>query len=336
MTSTRQRISSADFLKTLAIYGVVFIHVCGALPCESATVNLVTSPFRVGVPIFIILWAYFHERAVLSGKSLYKYSTDRFLRLFLVYLFWTVLYFIINVDLETFIFRDLLTGYWSGYGWAGQYFFIVLFQLIVLFPLLRYALPSRVSTTVIFFLFFLLFYVAMAYRLWSFSLVGSIGDRIFIYWIPYACAGILLSNAQFNIKGYFYIFIGFCGICIFPIEFYILNTNKLSHSAYVVPSVYFASIVLCFSILRLEHVFHKIPTKFLKICRVVSENTLGIFCINPLIILLLNKLIPMQSIRSGIALFIALGVSLTCFVLVFSLGTTLLIKKTDLRFIVTA
>lgn len=130
-----------DQVKGLLILGVIYIH--GAyLAGDAGFLQGATCALsRLSVPYFFILFCLFLERKTHDSSQAY---VERFRALFLPYVFWSIIYFIINVDFDVISNSPykLLTGYWWGRGWAGQYFFIVCFQLIILFPLVKIILVS--------------------------------------------------------------------------------------------------------------------------------------------------------------------------------------------------
>lgn len=138
-------------------------------------------------------------------------------------------FFIFN-DVSSIQLSDLITGYWSGYGWSGQYFFIILFQLIVIFPIIRLISAQSKKCICFFFLLYALLTIALAYLFWSISFVNIIPDRFIIYWIPYAPLGILL----FKSKSCLYVpsggYVLFFAVILIPFEFELLKTLKIVHS----------------------------------------------------------------------------------------------------------
>ena len=134
--TTSKRLIGIDFLKSISIFGVVFIHSRN----DNIISEITSELFRVAVPLFIVFFSYFLEKNLSSVSTKKEYNDilkQKFFLLFLPYAFFTILYFFILNDLSLIKPRELITGYWSGYGWSGQYFFIVLFQLILVFPLLQ-------------------------------------------------------------------------------------------------------------------------------------------------------------------------------------------------------
>jgi surface polysaccharide O-acyltransferase-like enzyme len=278
-----QRIVSLDLLKTIAIFGVVFIH------CRSGLFSEVLSQlFRIAVPIFIIFFIYFLEKSYSKTSTIkegYLLLLDKFKALFFPYIFFTIFYFFILNDLSSIKLTDLITGYWSGYGWSGQYFFIILFQLLIFYPILRVIVKFNITVLSI---LSILFYITMSYLFWSNNLVSSISDRFFIYWIPYVFLGILLSRNVNNSKKYSHnLFL--LSIFLIPLEFYIFNTLSQPHSPYVLSSVLISSSIISFYFLaNNEKINNYIKGKIELFSIYVSKRSLGIFALNPLFVFLLK------------------------------------------------
>jgi len=336
MSNKSERNASADILKVIAIYGVVFIHGAKLLAPNEYIETLMTQLFRYCVPVFIILWAYFFERSLLSGKVLYEYSKSRFISLFIPYLFWSIVYFFIVVDFNEFAWRDMITGYWSGYGWPGQYFFIILFQLILLFPLFRWIISQRKWVIYAVLSISFVLYLISGYYLRSYDLVLKIGDRFFIYWVPYVILGTLAARYEIFKKIHIKTWFSFLLVLMIPLEFYILNFLKVSHSAYVTPMVLIASSALTISVMFNSYKYEKLPDSLSKIIKIISANTLGIFCVNPLMSWFLEKviqktyLLQFSSAFSSVFLPILSGL----LVLVVSLVFVLVLKRIGFRKIV--
>src|SRR5690606_16361966 len=72
------------------------------------------------------------------------------------------------------------------------YFFVLLFQMLFLFPLIRAAINAKTDWMLI--VVGLLFNVIATYILSSNEVVVKLGYRVFIYWLPYVFMGIALAR----------------------------------------------------------------------------------------------------------------------------------------------
>ena len=282
--TTSKRLIGIDFLKSISIFGVVFIHSRN----DNIISEITSELFRVAVPLFIVFFSYFLEKNLSSVSTKKEYNDilkQKFFLLFLPYAFFTILYFFILNDLSLIKPRELITGYWSGYGWSGQYFFIILFQLILIFPLLQKIVNIKLVYITVVSLFL---YITMSYAFWDLSIVSKLSDRIFIYWVPYAILGVLLyRNIDLfkNISNKFIIF----SIILIPIEFFIFNYLNIVHSPYVIFSVLVSSSLIAIYFIVNENIIKISLPNYLKILSIyISNKTLGIFVLNPLFIFLLK------------------------------------------------
>jgi surface polysaccharide O-acyltransferase-like enzyme len=282
--TTSKRLIGIDFLKSISIFGVVFIHSRN----DNIISEITSELFRVAVPLFIVFFSYFLEKNLSSVSTKKEYNDilkQKFFLLFLPYAFFTILYFFILNDLSLIKPRELITGYWSGYGWSGQYFFIVLFQLILVFPLLQKIVNLKLIYIITISLFL---YLIMSYIFWNLSFVSKLSDRIFIYWLPYAILGILLyKNIDLfkNIANKLILFT----IFLIPTEFFIFNYFNIVHSSYVLVSVLVSSSLIAIYFIVNENIIKKyLPDYLKKLSIYISNKTLGIFVLNPLFIFLLK------------------------------------------------
>jgi hypothetical protein len=151
---------------------------------------------RFCVPVFVALWAYYFE----TGLSLrpasehLRYARDKFVRLLVPFLFWTAVYLPIRhppADWPTTPWSVHL-DWWTGGGWPGQHFFIILFQLVPFVLLTRRAAGPRVVWALVAagpvgFLAAELAYVHDPALRWG-------GERLFVHWLPYAALGFGLAR----------------------------------------------------------------------------------------------------------------------------------------------
>ncbi|MDR2407194.1 MAG: acyltransferase [Bacteroidales bacterium] len=283
----KNRILSADILKSISIIGVVFIHGASLLGCDSDFLLHTSEIFRFGVPCFIIMWAYFFEKSLVqkNKKARYMYIKQRFMHHFIVFLIWSIIYFFLGVDWKNVTLTKILTTHFSGFGWAGQYFFIVLFQLTLLFSFLRYCYSNKIVRYIVLTCSIIL-YIMYGYHYSVFpEIIHKLGIRPFILWIVYVFAGIALAKNEIpKIPKIFALLVFFI-----PIEFYVLDYFHLEHTPYTMPSVLIGSIVLCTIMLQSTYIHIKKIT--LTLIAKIGESTMTIFITNSLIIIVLNKLL---------------------------------------------
>ncbi len=192
----RSRDPAGDALRAWAIVGVVAIHGLD-LTLGAATFKWVSSYFRWAVPAFIVLSAYYTALASLrqGAMPLLPWLRARYLKLLPPFVFFSMFYLLMFADLPNLTVRKLLTTHLSGYGWTGQYFFIVLFQLL---PVIWLLATRRVSGILV----LITLGLGLALYIWApYGFAGSLllrqlSDRPFLYWLPYCVWGVFLAQRQ--------------------------------------------------------------------------------------------------------------------------------------------
>jgi hypothetical protein len=297
MQGQNNRNFEVDLLKTISIIGVVFIHGSWLL-CSSIVNHILGNMFRFCVPVFIVMWAFFYEAGYgqRSGNDLREYSKSRLLHLLRVFSTWSLIYFFIIVDWHTITPKNLISKYWSGFGWSGQFFFIVLFQLHILFPILRKLYQSFLARVITIFL------ISMIYIFWGYwhnslpDLILKLDDRPFIFWIPYVFLGLMLARNENKRFSWLFCLL----LILIPIEFAIYNWSGLKHSPYVTPGILIASSALALPFLsaKSSQNYKKIPRWLSFLVRCIGANTMTIFVANPLIIKILSLFLHPKSYAS--------------------------------------
>lgn len=207
-----QRDAAIDLLRGWAIIGVVAIHAAG-LVLPAAAYFSIGYYFRWAVPIFICAYAFYGARAptleapeshrlrprgphAWAGPALRAYAAtvgQRLARLALPFLAYSALYAVALGDWQQ---PDAMATFWRylrGDGWAGQYFFIILFQVIALLPLLaRWRVPGTVLVAVFALYTAALPALPLAWQRWSWLPAAS--DRLVVYWLPYVLLGVYLRQ----------------------------------------------------------------------------------------------------------------------------------------------
>lgn len=293
----------ADWLKAAAIFGVVFIHTPG--DCWG-----LASIFRFCVPAFLGLWAVYFEAALAKRPPTERrsYLRSRFVRLAVPYFFWTTLYLLLFhrslAQWRATSIHTIVGGWLGGYGWAGQYFFIILFQLMVIVPLFRHLVVGPRAMWGILGLGLIGYLIAELWA-WRIPVVSGIGDRFFIYWLPYVTLGIGLARGYVRPLPALAVAIGSAGAIAFaPAEFRWFMGRWPKPSPYVLASVYVGSLGLIAAASggAARSAEGSRPGAFGLLDDVVGyigRNTFPIFLANPLIITALPKGV-VGSLRDGL------------------------------------
>ena len=145
----------ADSLKGIAIIGVVCIHVSRLFfGTDGGFINYY---FHWAVPVFIIISTYFFIKSDIKKHNSYSNSCKkRFIGLFVPYIFFSLIYFFLTSEPNISILK-IITRHFTGYGWTGQYFFIIMLQLVFVFPLFSRFKISNLSVVLAFAIYLLPF-----------------------------------------------------------------------------------------------------------------------------------------------------------------------------------
>jgi len=325
-----QRNINADLIKTISIFGVVFIH-SAPIFRELNLIAFLRDAFRFAVPCFIMLWAYFFEKSYNKKpkQQRFKYLFTRFVYLFRVFIIWSLIYFFINVDWQTINLKNMVTTYFLGYGWSGQYFFIILFQLIALYPLLRKLYTIKVLRYITYIVCVLLYFYYECYYATIPEQILKLGGRPFYFWLPYLLIGIgLARNDIKKISPWFAL-----APILIGIEFYVLKSLHLRYLVYITLGVLVCSVLFCVSILKNDSI--QISQKMKDVIQFIGSNTLTIFVSNPLIVIIIEKVIAANALNEIIVSapsWMKIGIAILTVITVFisTLAITKLLHKTKL------
>ncbi|MDQ6814284.1 MAG: acyltransferase [Bacteroidota bacterium] len=328
------RSASADILKVISIIAVVFIHGAFLLPSSPSYLKLFYPALRFSVPVFIFLWAFFCEKAIQRRSLKYSYLVKRFLKLLLPFTFWSLLYFLILADLHTLSLEKAITKHWTGYGFEGQYFFIILFQLTLLFNFIRKIALGLKRYPVLIAVFSFVFYFLIAYsNLFTSATIIKLGDRPFFYWLPYAVLGVIYSFESLKTKANFPIIVVFVLPAFISLEKAYFHPNKLS--PYLMPSVFIVSLILVTTLLQTSIDITSLKPWLNNSINLVSKNTFGIFCLNPLVVITLGRIFQSSAyIFNFPGCFIVIPIFSTLLVLLICLIFIFLLKRIGLGILV--
>ncbi len=230
------RSKKIDQIKGIAILGVIYIHVSGAFGYVDSYLHDVTYALsRLTVPCFIVLFSYFFERKLIKDNNAIVYI-NRLYTLLIPFCFWSLLYFFITADLATVTLNQIkiITMYWGGYGWSGQYFFILLFQVILVFPVLRRLAENKAIRLLALLLTSVLFVLNTYFYHLVPEIIAKISDRLIIYWIPYVLLGILMARIPLRVckSKYFFLI-----VALVPFEYFLCSMIDCTGSSYMRVSV---------------------------------------------------------------------------------------------------
>lgn len=282
LSTTVVRDSNVEVVRGFAIYGVVYIHGAylwlspGCHPIVPADV------FRCSVPIFVILSAFFTR-----PTARWKGVVARVRRIILPFVVWSTFYFVLHhgvvsgPSLLKIVTRDFL-----GYGWAGQYFFLILLQAAVVVPILAGRSTNMTAILGLFAICAIGTFVLG--KIHSPSMAQKIADdRLILFWIPHLSLGISLSR-RWNRRLNPLLNAG-AGALLLLISLALLwktgsvleSVNARAWTPYQNPIVLGVTAPLFVS---LSSLCQHLPERAARPIASVGRYSLGIFCINPAII----------------------------------------------------
>lgn len=239
---------------------------------------------RLAVPYFIILFCYFLERKLIKDNHTIVY-VSRLCTLLIPFCFWSLLYFIITADLSSVALNPtkIITMYWSGYGWSGQYFFVLLFQVIFLFPIFRLlAKYKTIRLLILSITGFLCIWNTYFYHFIP-TIITKISDRLIIYWVPYILLGILMARFPQRACKSKWLFLT---VILIPFEYMLNAMVDDSGSPYLRISVL---VVAYITLPALMFISGEIKGKLGSVISFFGVHSMALFVLNPLIILILEK-----------------------------------------------
>jgi fucose 4-O-acetylase-like acetyltransferase len=302
----------SDYLKALAIFGVVAIH--SEFPHSEI--------FRFCVPVFIGLWAMYFEKSISRGTSkTSKLIKTRLFSLLVPYFFWTFLYIAIFTSPAALLalpIHTIVGGFFGGTGWAGQYFLIILFQWTIIFPLFRMIVDR--DNVWMWIIGSLVFDAFCHYVFFPNTVMGKVGYRLFIYWIPFVTIGISLSRGYVRANSKL-LPLSIIALLCTSIELKYLGIEP----SYLSPSVALASIMMLIAagaksdlVSSRKFELQSLMSPTAPIISYVGKNTYPIFVSNILVL----HLLPNFGLGYGPKLATVIATLLGCLALGWSIQKT--------------
>lgn len=306
------RNNTIDLFKAIAIFGVVFIHSMSEL---SPFIEQLKDSFRFGVPLFILYWAYFLTKSFNNNRdNSLIFFIDKLKQLLIPFLFWSTLYFIVLYRAEINLpILKLISKYWSGYGWSGQYFLVILFQGVLIYPFI-YTLGKKkwIVLTSICITPFLYYLITPHFE--TNTLMSQLSYRPIIYWVPYLLIGIYASSIKlekvptYDHKCLFIIVVAvLMASILLPVETFLWKRIGIVHSPYLLVSMIPVTVLLFYVSLKFSF---KFPPKIGMVFEYIGERTFAIFLLNPLVIFFLQKKLSIVNDTNFLTPFIIMIVCL--------------------------
>ena len=314
-----------DVLKAAAIFAVVYIHASGLFGANDA-VTASARTFRFCVPVFITVWAYFQERSYARRPSWRANVPGRLLLALTPFLAWSVLYSVLTAAPWSGL-AHYVSSQWAGYGWSGQYFFLILLQLIVVFPFLRQVPIGRVLVVTLFGVYAVGFVLLNVEPLPGWFV--KVGYRPFVYWLPYVALGVHLARhrgASLPLAA------GLAGLLLIAVETLLAWPHPGFDDSYAKPGVLIGSGLMAASLLNRAAPAGKGHGFATRAVSFVGSSTMGIFVLNPLVIRLgfVLAAVPGWQSSLGAASMAILSFGCTALLLLACLVATVALRRAGL------
>lgn len=342
---------TSDFLRIISIVAVVIIHTTSAGEhrflhehsfFSEAFLDVVLNQIaRFAVPIFVILSGFgLTEKYRNQGNSsipLREFYISRASKIAIPYVFWTiVILFLFNrfqwqagiIESVVFNFKILLTYLFTKGADYHFYFFAIILECYLVFPLL-YRFKS-IS------LWFALLLILLAYSSPSHHLLAmfdikkpSFPSSFLVYWCFYFYTGIMSSHMILSLRDrvlpflrkgvVFILFLAICGIAfLLVLSEYIFHSYSQPDPGYFNHfgryTVIFYSLCIWMLFLTLDPKIERILTKYAEIVPLISGLTffVYIFHTNILRLLVLTPLRGHGTILALLTCIISLGLAYLC------------------------
>lgn len=144
----RERLREIDFIRAYAALAVIAIHITGIFLYQSRLAYVWNQGMRFAVPIFIILSGLVMFQSEKSNKpfSVLSFWKKRLQKILVPYILWSLIFMLYgqrhelgNVLLnKTLFIKDYINNILSGMACYHLYFILVILQIYLIYPILRY------------------------------------------------------------------------------------------------------------------------------------------------------------------------------------------------------
>ncbi len=298
-----------DQMRVISCIMVIAIHVCNiynrAFPdlsqIDYSIAAFINSFSRISVPIFFMV-----SGALMAGREPnIKKSLDRFLKYFIITIFWCAFYFLwtklyLN---DTYDFHDILTTPTSKHLW----FLYALLSIYLALPLIQ-TLIRNLSDKMLYYMLVLFGISVFGGYILDFAdisvqyPIAIISQNQYLFFFV---LGYVLHNKKHKISGWFFI-VGClaAAICTIIVSYIEGNHNEVIFQ-YRNPMLVLASISAFIIMLRLPK---SIPQAWEKFVRHVSDNSFGIYVFHAVFLNVIDKEFIMYKVPAwfGILLFVTI------------------------------
>jgi len=319
--------SAIDLLRILSILSVILIHTTTKileytkydLVNHSLTLSLNQFP-RFAVPLFFLISAFVLELNYPQKFNYFSYLKKRFSRLFLPYLFWSVVYYFVIYPIQS---KSFIANLFLGDASYQLYFIPALFIFYIIFPLFHNYLKFIINKFSLLILG-LIQIILLSYDYYIHPLPFPHPVSVFLLNFNVFILGILASHYQKNILTFVqkyrwhFLFISILLSLFIFFEgktFYLKTNNYLSFYSQWRPSIYIYTLLIG---PLFYYIFSNIRLKINLIKKIASYSFL-VYFIHVIFIELIWKILPKTVLINPLVPFV--------FVSILSYLTALIVSK---------
>jgi surface polysaccharide O-acyltransferase-like enzyme len=204
----KMRLQELDYVRALSMLAIIALHVTSTFIFAESSVKLfgmnpafiINQLARFAVPAFVVLSG-LSLRYSKADEPLLSFYSDRLFKSVVPYLIWYSIYYIYNFYFTAgdYSADEFISGLVSGASAPHLYFMVVIIQLYILFPALKWLLSKYMTATLIItFLLSLYFQLGIYIQYLGKDIIPPFLDRYswvrFPTWIFYFAAGMLISK----------------------------------------------------------------------------------------------------------------------------------------------
>lgn len=347
------RLFFLDFLKALSITAVVSFHAIflpsSTFISSAGILETLFAPLRFCVPVFLTISIFLFERTIAKSptepKSLFK---QRLNRLGIPILFWFAVAAglkIINGNSTI----EIIVSIFQGEIFTGAYYFLVVLQLLWNFVLLRNWLTQQknIVTTIIVQAVALLFVYATISGLFVnpvLKVLEFLERPFIIYWFVYMAFGLYIDRNLDTIerisrslsKTHKILILCFTAATMI-VEYRVLTlllTDSLRPFDYATFSCILSvpTMFICFASVKEK----SLPSPIVKIIKLLSKYSLGIFCINGILAQIFLSIGTRLFSQTNFDLVEIVGIKIISWIglLLLSLMLSMVLKRVGLKKVV--
>lgn len=307
--SSNQRLFAIDTLKAMSIAAVVSYHSIFVPEATYASVaqkvEILFAPLRFCVPVFLTIFFFLLARGLehRAQEPLIPFLQKRLIRLLIPTLFWFTLAASFRLISHVNSLSEVLVALVQGIIFPGAYYLLILFQLIIIFSFIFrwfYRLPFVILVIAGQALIFGAVYLTLSGVLGEqpLAVLHALARPFIIYWLGYMALGALLfkhwnTTVQISakiptaIKWAFVICISLGMVCEYQ-YIYSATAGQPRPFEYSMYSCMLSALVyfFCFASVRAKYSLKIIQNLIFYL----SKYSLGIFCLNGILSLILFKI----------------------------------------------